>query len=455
MNFYAIVVVIFGKGLVKMLGFFKKNTKAVEVVPYIVDKKERKKIDLILKPYLKNVSFGNILSELGFEQEKQVYLKRDNSIDVVSFYYSLEDGKFNEHNKIAFGGNSIRLRYENCLKVYNLKNNICDEDRIHLKRYCIKIEKNVNGIVYKCHIFYGSLIEICVKNNDGKEIKFCCEGYHGTDNLDIINENELEEYMLSLNISDSVENAFKKLCQLVRIDEFFYDKISLGFYKNGDMQSGYSIERKSDTKVVINVKEACQYKSYCREILSRNPFIKDGDKKIRIAISNDAFSIVLEILNNHVISEVNNEFVLREYLLNLKFPVSIDELYKKIREISLGDVSKYIYVKLESYDGSVLTDEIHLANGKLKFFKTTRDGKVSSIDEDGKFSYITQNEKSSLSLDITNDAITRYEYTHQDGIDSDKDDIYKVRQTITTEAKDAKVRTRNLVDELLNKKDSN
>lgn len=115
-------------------------------------------------------------------------------------------------------------------------------------------------------------------------------------------------------------------------------------------------------------------------------------KSIYINLENNSYSLIIVIQtndSNNKISVLKNEEELEEYLLGLSFPVKIDELYKKINNISLDDISKYpnILIRVENKEFDKVTDFINLENGLMDAFAMTRDGKTFSIDNKNNWSY--------------------------------------------------------------------
>jgi len=82
---------------------------------------------------------------------------------------------------------------------------------------------------------------------------------------------------------------------------------------------------------------------------------------------------------------LKNEKELEQYLSKLTFPVAIDEVYKKVCELSLGPVSQYPKLTLKVTKGkdrwsSVTTDLIAMDNGQLTDFVITKNEKTISFD---------------------------------------------------------------------------
>ena len=108
--------------------------------------------------------------------------------------------------------------------------------------------------------------------------------------------------------------------------------------------------------------------------------LENENFKIDLYVSNEE-NINISSLENYIF-KLNNEEELKNYLLNLNFPIAIDEVYKKISSILDNTISKYpkfdikISKKINDKDYKT-TDEIDLRYGKLENFTMTKDGKVS------------------------------------------------------------------------------
>lgn len=89
---------------------------------------------------------------------------------------------------------------------------------------------------------------------------------------------------------------------------------------------------------------------------------------------------------------LKKEDELQQYLLGLTFPLDINEVYKKICEISLDSITEYPKFDLEvksqiNEKQDKTTDMISLRYGLLNIFIITREGKTVTIDSAGNWSY--------------------------------------------------------------------
>ena len=96
-------------------------------------------------------------------------------------------------------------------------------------------------------------------------------------------------------------------------------------------------------------------------------------------------------------------------MINLEFPLKIEEVYKKISELSLGSGDKYLNVFLSVIYKIFTTDEIKLNEGKLELFHVTRDGKELTIDKDGYFTYKREDKSSKMRVELDDDIVTNYQ----------------------------------------------
>lgn len=122
---------------------------------------------------------------------------------------------------------------------------------------------------------------------------------------------------------------------------------------------------------------------------------------IGFSLSNDNYTLSIDISrpdNNKPVDyndnfKLKNEEELTQYLLGLSFSLKIDEVYKKICEISVVDSVKdfpnfkVAVEKKEKEKRSEITDRISLNHGQLRDFIITKDGRKIIIDSDGNWSF--------------------------------------------------------------------
>ena len=131
-----------------------------------------------------------------------------------------------------------------------------------------------------------------------------------------------------------------------------------------------------------------------------------------ILVSNNVNSVSFVVsysngLSQLGVTELNNHKELEKYLMSLTFPCSILDVYKKICEISVDDLSQYSSVSLsfcKVINGKkVETDMISLAYGELFELKITtlEEGKVINMYQDGTFSYTLADETISFTMKET------------------------------------------------------
>ena len=89
---------------------------------------------------------------------------------------------------------------------------------------------------------------------------------------------------------------------------------------------------------------------------------------------------------------LENEDALMQYLLSLSSPIDIVEVFKKVRELSLGDdLSKYSEILIKVFKSEenkeIETDVIEICYGKVRQIKKTQDNKTISFDENGNWTF--------------------------------------------------------------------
>lgn len=109
--------------------------------------------------------------------------------------------------------------------------------------------------------------------------------------------------------------------------------------------------------------------------------------RIKVDKPNDSGAYQLEGNSSHSNFELINESELFQYLINLKFPISIIKVYNEICKISLGDIKRYpdFSLKFTKYNKIGRCDEtldlLHLINGNLEEFIITKDGFTLCLDK--------------------------------------------------------------------------
>lgn len=123
-------------------------------------------------------------------------------------------------------------------------------------------------------------------------------------------------------------------------------------------------------------------------------------------------SIKVDIFSDYdYVFRLENEEQLQQYLLGLTFPLEINEVYKKICEISTSSVDEYPSFKIEAKrklneKNNKTTDMLSLNHGQLKEFIITKDGRTIAIDSDGNWSYdspkliVSQSDKGNINYSL-------------------------------------------------------
>lgn len=161
-------------------------------------------------------------------------------------------------------------------------------------------------------------------------------------------------------------------------------------------------------------------------------------------------SIKVDIFSEYVF-RLENEEQLQQYLLGLTFPLEINEVYKKICEISTSSVNEYPSFKIEvkrklDEKNNKTTDMVSLNHGQLKKFIITKGGRTITIDSDGNWSYdspkfiVSQNDKgdidyrlNSISSDEMLNAVNPYDQYNE--VNQEVEQIRLLSKTIL-ESKD-------------------
>lgn len=132
---------------------------------------------------------------------------------------------------------------------------------------------------------------------------------------------------------------------------------------------------------------------------NENTLIRNFDVyRSSFAISNGEYNFSLVVADKfgnkkshnearNYVSVVPNEQAVMDYLLDLSFPCTIEEVYKKINRLSLKDIKSFPHVVLKIEKKGKKTDAIELVDGAWAEFTRTNNGETVSLDNKGVFTY--------------------------------------------------------------------
>ena len=134
--------------------------------------------------------------------------------------------------------------------------------------------------------------------------------------------------------------------------------------------------------------------------------LTNGEYSLSIEIKRPE-SIKVDVFSNYVF-RLEDEKQLQQYLLGLTFPLEINEVYKKICEISTSSLNEYPSFKIEVKRklNNKTTDMISLNHGQLQNFIITKGGRTITIDSYGNWSYdspkliISQSDKGNINYSL-------------------------------------------------------
>lgn len=120
--------------------------------------------------------------------------------------------------------------------------------------------------------------------------------------------------------------------------------------------------------------------------------LQNGEYSLSIDIDRPE-SIKADVFSDYTF-RIKNEEELNQYLLGLSFPFEINEVYKKICEISIDSIVEYPNFNLEvkrkmDKKTNKITDMVSLNHGQLKKFIITKGERTIAIDSDEKWSYVS------------------------------------------------------------------
>lgn len=449
---------------IKLKDFLDRNDNNFNNrVNYIADRELEKEINEWLYCCgLDNISFGDILLKIGIYNGKMLYLKKVDDKDDLVFSYRCDKLESND-NKIKLlkvrdnyfcqfdnnKGKILILNKDNEV-VYLIEKTSEEEFNVMLDRQTIT--KIINGASYKVN-YYLNNISILIKKEDGLEIDLKCTG-----NFDftISNELELREYLINLTLNDKVFDVYRRICEISLGDESNFSYFKLTFNKNKKVISSLT-NSKSDTRSLFDKKDIFEIVDTDKNVIF-NRYLPTGifgySHTVKMVINNGDYKFVLKVKLDNLESKdyvkIDNELGLRDYFLNMEFPIEIDKIFKKICEISLGDISRYTKIELDSYYKDENINSLYLYEGNFKFYKEIRDGKEITVDDEGNFTYKSSDKENNFSMEVVGNKIKRYEYESDDGIDMDTDNrIDNPLEMILSDVKKEKVKTKKLIDEII------
>ena len=428
------------------------NDGGSEGVSYFATNYEHLEINNFLQDIgLESISFSEILVMLGFDKDKKIWLERiPSEKDEISFSFKYMD-KFDEdvkRNKITIYKNPDNYRGYNRYKIkvfnddYKLVYYLSMEgNNLKLKLEEDYVRENVNDKIYMRRVYDGGF-RINVKNNlFSDEIWLVCKKNNVSQ---VVNEEELKEYLLNIDDSVGVNDVYKKICEISLGNEKNYEKISLSLVK--------------DNKVVESVEKydklyfgsiGPDYRCDILENGKRCIFIcdRDGESKI-IKFVKDNYIIIIRMYDNEIFKD---KIALRKYFMKLEFPVKINELCIDFRDKFLLDLNNIPYFKIEFYVNDVYGDNLFIKDGKVHNFEMTIGDKKLLINDELMFYYSFRSLKGLIEVDMSmdRDIVTRYEIELEDGIENE--DMGNVMYNVINSVRDEKVRTRKMINEMLNK----
>jgi len=427
------------------------DIRVVDNVKYVTDIRS----DFIIKRFMirccgiPNCGFGKLLEKLGFDSNRVVYLKRNKkaSYGDIELYYSYDKDNFSDKNKIVLSYYFIKIINDDSKKNYyvskdyNNKNNVI----MSYERYKRKIRTDDKIVSFDV---YNDNVDILISNNNGDKIEIRINTQMNDDEIisELENNLDLREAILNIEFDGSMDDKLDKIISKFSIIK--WDTIRFKYF-NDNVEKYYIYLNKMYDKLDINVidknnKEEIFYNLNKSDKVCLNRLKEFINSKYVIVLRNDRYTLRLEFVNSDII----NELELRKYLLNLEFPVRIDEVFKNIREISLGDIRGYNEIFLNVKDGYHFTDRMEIKNGVLMEFVMTKDGYEFGYDKDDNFVCENSILGSKYTIHMTGDKITEYNCKCQDGIDN-TDDSNRVMYRAIRDAKEGKVRVRKLIDDML------
>lgn len=299
----------------------------------------------------------------------------------------------------------------------------------------------------------------------------------------VINNKELKNDILSWNNFLNLDNFYDVLINLgiskneivylykdyMNKDRFIYsyekDKIDI------DKWIFYDLKNKE-----ITINDRNGYKNYKIKYLDSNNyelklyskkrliddsvtcFHKYGFDNSLFVIDNGDYELTLEILlnmdNGCLLSEIEeiNSLELEEYLVNLEFPIVIEELYKDISKILKLDESMFkifdlvITKNMDRKKVDIVMDQILICGGNLQRIIKSYEYGIITLNNDGSFIYDQFDKDSVFKLRYNNNS--KYRYRFSDDSDNYRDfdmlDLILVKDDANIYVEDTKKLVRDI-----------
>ena len=416
-----------------------------------------------------NISFGELLCKLGFVKYKNLRFEIIPSSDDKILLSFKSDGDLSKGDRLELSlkktysdvsyvypdSYEIKISGDNYEIIYGVKRDMSLEDRLELVKKKDYIKENIDDKTY-CRTIYengfrNNEFVIVINNCYFSEIRLVCN----KSDIKLNNEDELKEYLLNLDDSVSVNEVYRKICEISLGNENKYDKIELSLNKDDKIVNRILFQTKADYSLFAPMYKYEILENECVKsfnISSSIGEIFNGVRKRDMELVNKDYKISIKISPFNYETNIDMVGPLRDYLMSIEFPVKIDELCKNICDRCLMDINNLSYFKVECYYKNESIYMIYLKDGKLLGLELNREGKIIKIDENGMFSYRCDSEKGSFNVRISDDMVVGYETYMGSGIESD--DMSNMICNHINQARDEKVKVRKLVDGVLKGEDS-
>lgn len=415
-----------------------KVNRNIRIRNYEIDKYSKLIIDRYIKKIkIRDINIFMLLDMFGFNKYNHLYLKVEEDNCSIKIYYSDNMDEFDVNRFIYFDyvmDKYIKVFNKDSILEYYIKREYPGKRYVLDKEMIVK-RKNIDGIEYYISL-YRNEFNLIIKDNSGKEIKLDC--------IDIIDRDKMVQYIdildnfiFNIKIDDSLDKIYNMFIN--RLIDVGFKKFNLVSMIDNNIISSYVVNNYNNRLVVNNID--CLKKVSYERIINN---IGNNDTNIRIRFNNGEYSFIIEyldIVNNKVL----NEMELINSFMNIRFPIKIDELCKRLSKTSIGNINKYLDISLKIYDNNIRKDVISIKNSKLDYFENIDSNKKITIGHDGVFSYINEDDLSRYLVLINGDILTKYEQVNQYGINNDNKGLYMAIK----DAAEEKIRVKKLVFDLV------
>lgn len=267
---------------------------------------------------------------------------------------------------------------------------------------------------------------------------------------------------LGFNLDDTVYlfddyGSFNRFNYAINEDKVnIFNTIELDYRKkeftisSQDEIRGYHVDKPYMLDLVYYQKKVAEDKTF---------YYRPSENKSLFIIDNDRYELSLEICldNQDSFLDVDNDRMISKYLINLQFPIVIEEVYKelcrmlKIDESMIKMLDLVVTKSVNKKMPDLVMDEILIQDSRLFRFTKSDNGRKVTIDKNGNWIFEKMDMDSVFTVKYGENSEPRYRYTFNDRTEDKISYFSEEEITLLKEIANMDVeKTRRLVKENFN-----